>query len=543
VSVQAYDATYLVDADIGVNVEAYDATILKDADIGVTVQAYDVELDNVTADSIAALKLIEGVEGQHITVLSYYAPNYALANPYDGGGGSFAWDATSTETDNGGTIIKVTAVVTGRWIRIYSGAVNVKWFGVTGDGTTDDVVSIQKALNLTGNILFPLGTYLIGDKLSLSSNTTIFAAGAVIKLDAAVNNTMLEGDLKTNIKIYGLELDGNKAAQTIFGPLIGLYLQDCTKVKVIDCIAHDIYGIGFGANVLNNGEYRGNTAYSNDDNGFDFNGDYVTVARTNQGTLNVHLEGNTSYSNAKDGFFVGHGITASNTISNNIAYSNTQHGFHIGESSVVINAAFKCVHNTIVGNIAKGNTGSGIVGFTLSNSSISGNIIEDNGVTGLRLSQVAVGQKIPSHNTITGNIIGNAGGSQATGIHLDGLAANNTITGNNIRGNVTADINTTGSGSNNLIQNNNISALKQTRSGTITTASLIAGAVDVQVIAISGYNTTPDIKLTISSTTGHERFIVHSDVESATSFTIRTVNIDAAASGTAIIKYELSGGF
>jgi hypothetical protein len=43
-NVQAYDATYLVDADIGVNVQAYDATILVDADIGSTLQGYDATI-------------------------------------------------------------------------------------------------------------------------------------------------------------------------------------------------------------------------------------------------------------------------------------------------------------------------------------------------------------------------------------------------------------------------------------------------------------------------------------------------------------------
>jgi hypothetical protein len=43
VSVQAYDATIVVDADIGVSVQAYDATIVVDADIGSTVQAYDAD--------------------------------------------------------------------------------------------------------------------------------------------------------------------------------------------------------------------------------------------------------------------------------------------------------------------------------------------------------------------------------------------------------------------------------------------------------------------------------------------------------------------
>jgi hypothetical protein len=42
-TVQAYDATIVVDADIGVTVQGYDATIVVDADIGSTVQAYDAD--------------------------------------------------------------------------------------------------------------------------------------------------------------------------------------------------------------------------------------------------------------------------------------------------------------------------------------------------------------------------------------------------------------------------------------------------------------------------------------------------------------------
>lgn len=41
--VQAYDATYVVDADIGVTVQGYDATIMVDGDIGTSVQAYDAD--------------------------------------------------------------------------------------------------------------------------------------------------------------------------------------------------------------------------------------------------------------------------------------------------------------------------------------------------------------------------------------------------------------------------------------------------------------------------------------------------------------------
>jgi hypothetical protein len=248
VNVQAYDATILKDADIGATVQAYDATYLVDADIGVTVQAYDVELDNVTADSIAALRLVEGVESQHITVLSYYAPNYALANPYDGGGGSFAWDATSTETDNGGTIIKATAVTTGRWIRLYSGAVNVRWFGATGDGDsgTDNTVLVQAAVNsfpaaggtihFTGGInteyWFDTQTGPANPTIQLPSNVHILIDNDVVLLTDGgvasgvngynqagstqkalfVNSDTVNGN--TNISISGGSLKSSAAAAT-----------------------------------------------------------------------------------------------------------------------------------------------------------------------------------------------------------------------------------------------------------------------------------------------------------------------------------------
>lgn len=61
------------------------------------------------------------------------------ANPGDGGGGVFVYDAADTTTaDNGGTILVPTATLTGRWYRLYSGALDIRWFGGVADwnGTT-----------------------------------------------------------------------------------------------------------------------------------------------------------------------------------------------------------------------------------------------------------------------------------------------------------------------------------------------------------------------------------------------------------------------
>ncbi len=80
-----------------------------------------------------------------------------------------------------GLFVKATAIASsaGSWVRIYSGPVNVKWFGAVGDGTTDDKTAIQAAVDyivgLTrgGRIYFPTSRYSISQAIvaDLSAKT------------------------------------------------------------------------------------------------------------------------------------------------------------------------------------------------------------------------------------------------------------------------------------------------------------------------------------------------------------------------------------
>jgi hypothetical protein len=51
------------------------------------------------------------------------------------GGAWFIWDPISTVTDDGATVVKVTTVTTGRWVRVYDGLLDARSFGWPGDGT------------------------------------------------------------------------------------------------------------------------------------------------------------------------------------------------------------------------------------------------------------------------------------------------------------------------------------------------------------------------------------------------------------------------
>jgi hypothetical protein len=97
----------------------------------------------------------------------------------DGGGGLFFWDKSSTSGDDGvsstqpGTIIVPTGSTSGRWVRLYSGEINVKWFGARGQGTeVDDAPAINKAISVAGAlqaaVFIPRGIYRLDAALVMS---------------------------------------------------------------------------------------------------------------------------------------------------------------------------------------------------------------------------------------------------------------------------------------------------------------------------------------------------------------------------------------
>jgi len=167
--------------------------------------------NTITVASVATLRLTTAASGgQYVQTAGYYAAN-------DGGAGVYAWNSSSTATDNGGTIIQVTGVVTGRWLLLYNGVINVKQFGAYGDNSHDDTTAINAAFTAANNstIYFPNGTYLVTASLTPGSNTISIIGQDRYQSIIRANGTGLTGGLieilngQNHFSISNLTLDWN----------------------------------------------------------------------------------------------------------------------------------------------------------------------------------------------------------------------------------------------------------------------------------------------------------------------------------------------
>ncbi len=85
---------------------------------------HEVETE-IKPDTIAELTGV--LKSTLINGLTVFVAGYTVAN--DGGGGWFTWDASNTNTEDLGVTFEADEGGTGRWVRNFTGPVDVRWFG------------------------------------------------------------------------------------------------------------------------------------------------------------------------------------------------------------------------------------------------------------------------------------------------------------------------------------------------------------------------------------------------------------------------------
>lgn len=136
-----------------------------------------------------------------------------------------------------------------------AGWFDVKDFGATGDGITDDTGAIRAAIDAAhgaggGVVRFPAGVYVTAT-LRLHGSITLQGVGwtTVLKLKAATNGNLIESPTQQNY--YGvvrdLCLDGN-AAENTAGNVLNLFAASYYRVEGVKIINAPKHGIAFSGN-------------------------------------------------------------------------------------------------------------------------------------------------------------------------------------------------------------------------------------------------------------------------------------------------------
>ena len=228
-------------------------------------------------NSIAALRLRSGTSiANAAKTLGYYSAG-------GGGGNSFYWDSTSTATDNGGTVIKPTAVSgAGRWLATDASYINVKQFGAVGDGVADDTTAISSAIDEFNTVYFPNGTYLFSGITINKHNVTLYGTGesrsVLLMTNAAAAAVTIASTATTSgTNIHNLKIEGN--ASNLGGISLGTTTFAATRIRIQDVFitgfqnAANGYGIRLNSNQNTDienlwiqechfGIYRANGGYS-----------------------------------------------------------------------------------------------------------------------------------------------------------------------------------------------------------------------------------------------------------------------------------------
>jgi hypothetical protein len=205
-----------------------------------------------TVPSIQALRALVPLNGDGAMVMGYYSVQ-------DGGEGFFYYDAASTGTDNGGTIIAPYSG-NGRWLRSSKGQLNVKHFGAKGDGVADDTTAIRNTVlyayqNGFIPVFFPAGTYKISDTIYMTNQEFSAAAPNIIGAGAAV--TTIEADASFPAGGCLFDYKGGSGAVTYnqiekvqikgtgrTGTVVGVRVRDLDGLVISECKFSDLrYGI------------------------------------------------------------------------------------------------------------------------------------------------------------------------------------------------------------------------------------------------------------------------------------------------------------
>jgi parallel beta-helix repeat protein len=379
---------------------------------------------------------------------------------------------------------------------------------------TSAIAAAIAAAGANNTVYFPNGTYLVsGLTANQSSQKWLLEPGAIIRLKDSAN-THVVTVTADDVQIIGGQIDGNQANNTgtlsgirassrsrlrIEGVRFasvethGVYFTSCTDCDVVDCRftampyfvmlqyantnirVSGCHGSGATSNGLladggagvyadkngSNTNYRIHVAdcWFTGGRGIYLNNstDSTVVGCTCEGSDDVGIDlemcdrvtvsGCTVRSNTNYGIALLQGCSFC-TVTGCVSRGNTGRGIQV--SAYTGDTTARAVGNAVVGNVAEGNGGAGIILLGATYTTVSGNLCMNNGTTvasqgGIHLTNV--GAVYSTNNVVQGNVCTDNQGSktQAYGIIcVNASDTLNTIVDNEVGGNLTSPISESG---------------------------------------------------------------------------------------------------
>lgn len=278
--------------------------------------------------------------------------------------------------------------------------IDIKSYGVKGDGVSDDTFAIQNAINncpANAKLLFPIGTYIVNNTINITQPISIEGKFATIKAGSQGLNNALWIENANGVVIKDLYFDMALIGRTSIG------VKTSTKVSVVGC---DFTG------------YSADYGWSTYDGGVCFTDCHDILVENNR----FHQHGNqydaTTSTLNRCITIQGTNGDRSKIIGNTFYQVNQAIAIDLGDSNYVANNIFEEVHDNslycytnilVTGNVFNDKYDECLV-FKTGNAVIVGNHFRNSpnkfiGLTGDMQSLIVKGNTFDNTGTTTGSFL------------------------------------------------------------------------------------------------------------------------------------------
>lgn len=151
--------------------------------------------------------------------------------------GQFRWSATSTASDNGGTVFAVAGVATGRWLREFDGPAYARWFH---DEAIDWRPTILAALAVHTDVVIDRNCSVTPPVTVISNRRLIGENGVVMKALVTGPHILSNASSAKNVTLENIEVDGdNIRGLNGFGMGTVEALPTSGNLRVLNCVARN----------------------------------------------------------------------------------------------------------------------------------------------------------------------------------------------------------------------------------------------------------------------------------------------------------------